>query len=142
MSNDPLVHMSDYVLQEFVPIYRKLYVLDVRTGQETLIADFEAVQSPRWSPVSDIIAFSAGTSEEMNVYLIKSDGTGIEQLTSGGFYSVGTWSPDGRRLALTAFGDDLAASEVYVLDIETKALEQVTQNDAFDGYPIWVELDE
>jgi Tol biopolymer transport system component len=135
-----LVYLSDYVVYQNIPVYTKLYVLDIHTGQETLIANLEAISNPRWSPVEDVIAFAGGTSEEMNVYLIKSDGTNLRQLTDGGFYSVGSWSPDGDRLALTAIGDNLQDSEIYTLDTESKSLEQVTENNVFDAYPMWVEL--
>jgi Tol biopolymer transport system component len=136
-----LVYISDYVLQEFIPVYRKIYVLDVRAERETLLADFEAVQSPRWSPVSDEIAFSAGTPQELDIYLARNDGTDLEQLTRGGSYSVGSWSPDGSKLAVTAFAANLAESEIYILNIKSKSLEPVTENSTFDGYPIWVELE-
>jgi Tol biopolymer transport system component len=136
-----LVYLSDYVIYQNISVYTKVYILDIHTGQEMLIVGFEAVANPRWSPVSDVIAFAGGTLEEMNIYLVRGDGTSLEQLTDGGFYSVGSWSPDGGKLAITAIGDNLADSEIYILDIESKTLERVTENDTFDAYPMWVELE-
>lgn len=139
--NEKLVYLSDYVIYQNIPVFTNIYVIDLQTGEETLIANFEAVQNPRWSPVEDVIAFAGGTLEEMNIYLVRSDGTGLKQLTDSGYYSVGTWSPDGSRLAISAIGDDLTDSEIYILDIESKALERVTENDTFDAHPVWVELE-
>jgi Tol biopolymer transport system component len=88
-----------------------------------------------------MIAFSASEGDdELNLYLMKSDGTGLEKLTEEGFYRVSSWSPDGKKLAVTFLGEQLSEDEIFVFDIESKTFEQVTNNDVFDSSPIWVEL--
>lgn len=139
---DELVYTSDITMENNYSVAATIMTLNIETGEEKELARFESVAIPRWSPAGNVIAFTGGTPYEMNVYLIRGDGTDMEKLTTDGFFSIGSWSPDGKKLALTSFEEDLAESELYVLDVETKALEQVTQNDTFDGYPIWVELDE
>jgi TolB protein len=142
LNDDELVYTSDITMESNSLVAATIMTLNIETGEEKELARFELVAIPRWSPSGDIIAFTGGTPYEMNVYLIHSDGTALEKLTEDGFYSIGSWSPDGKKLALTSFGEDLAESELYVLDVETKALGQVTENDMFDGHPIWVGLDE
>jgi Tol biopolymer transport system component len=137
-----VVYTSDIIMENNYSVATTIRTLNIESGEEKELARFEVVTNPQWSPAGDAIAFTGGTLNERNVYLIHSDGTDLEKLTEDGFYSIGSWSPDGKKLALTSFGEDLAESELYVLDIETQALEQVTQNDTFDGHPIWVELDE
>jgi TolB protein len=118
-----------------------LYTLDIHTGQETPIASFDSVSGPRWSPVDNVIAFSGGTFEkdEMNIYLINGDGTNMRQLTKGEFYGVGSWSPDGKKLAIASVKRP-PDSEIYILDIESGQLEQVTNNNTYEAYPRWIEF--
>ena len=71
----------------------------------------------------------------LNVYLIVSDGTELTRITSGGFFNVASWSPDGTKLALELAGEDLSEDEIYVLDIDSEALEQITNNNVLDAYP-------
>jgi Tol biopolymer transport system component len=141
-----LVYLSDVVMLDFsIALYTSMYVLDTTTEQEILIAEFEAIGTPHWSPTEDIIAFSASTSEEMdneemNIYLINSDGTGLERLTDGGFYRVDSWSPEGNKLAVTFIGRSPVENEIYVFDIESRTLDQVTDNDVLDGPVVWIEF--
>jgi TolB protein len=140
--SDKLVYLSDPIkLNEFQLIYTTMYVLDISTQEETRLASFEVLETPIWSPVDDLIAFSASDGDdELNLYLMKSDGTGLKKLTEEGFYRVSSWSPDGKKLAVTFLGEELNEHEIFVFDIASKAFEQVTDNKVFDSSPIWVEL--
>ncbi len=143
--SNKLVYLSNPVdLNSFQKVYKTMYVLDTQTQEETLIAEFAIIGTPHWSPVEDVIAFSATTTEEMNsgelnVYLINGDGTGLKRMTDDGFYRVASWSPDGKKLALEFIGEQLADFEIYIFDIESRTLEQVTDNNVYDAFPIWVE---
>jgi len=146
--SNKLVYLSDPVeISSFQTIYSTLYIMDIQTQEETLIAEFAAIGSPIWSPVDDMIAFTASTEEELysigqfNVYLIKSDGTDLQRLTNDGFFNVGSWSPDGSKLALEYVGEQLTDDEIYILDIDSGDLEQITDNNVLDAHPIWVELE-
>jgi TolB protein len=150
-NSSKLAYLSDALTLEFMTVYQTMYILDVGTAKETLIASFEQIRNPRWSPIEEVIAFSASTDTfpsspeeatdyKVNIYLINSDGTGLKQLTDGGIFDVGSWSPDGRKLAITSTSNDFANSEIYILDIEIGHLEQITNNNAYNAFPLWIEF--
>jgi Tol biopolymer transport system component len=119
-------------------------MFDLKPKKENLLVEFKVVGTPVWSPIEDLIAFSAARPEEtadMNIYLINSDGTGLKQLTNDGAYRVAAWSPDGSKLAVEIVGEEITDHEIGVVDVETGAVEQVTNNDVFDAFPVWVELE-
>jgi len=73
---------------------------------------------------------------------------GVQQLTwDAGAYHDPAWSPDGRYLAyaradlgpgpdLTRM-EDLWSSEIYVLDLETRKVDKITNNHRYDRHPTW-----
>ena len=109
---------------------------------------------PSWSPDGDRIAFVAQHEEDpddthvRNVYTIRPDGTGYEQLTDAGLrISAPEWSPDGSRLALSG-GDPYnwyKPTEAYVLDVDTGEFESVSasldRTISFGGNPQWLDDD-
>lgn len=50
------------------------------------------------------------------IFRIRSDGTGLVQLTSGGVNSDPAWSPDGRRIAFVSDRD--GGHHIYVMDVD------------------------
>jgi Tol biopolymer transport system component len=142
--SNQLVYLSDPVAINAVEsVYTSMYILNPNTQEEALIAEFEAIGTPLWSPTEDVIAFSATTSEEpdnINIYLINSDGSELKQLTDSGAYRVASWSQDGKKLAIEAIGRQLADHEIYTLNVESGTLEQVTDNEVFDAFPVWIEI--
>lgn len=79
-------------------------------------------------------------TDERNIYLINGDGTGLKRLTDGGAYRVSSWSSDGRKLAIEVIGYTFTDHEVYIFDVENGNMERITDNDVFDGRPVWVEM--
>jgi TolB protein len=140
-----LAYLSNPVdVNSFVRASTALYVFDLKRKEENLRTECKVVGTPVWSPIEYLIAFSAARPEEtadMDIYLINSDGTGLKQLTNGGAYRVASWSPDGSKLAVEIIGEELTDHEIGVVDIKTGAVEQITNNDAFDAFPVWVELE-
>jgi TolB protein len=69
------------------------------TGYRKLTDDPASDRHPRWSPDGKRIAFSSRRSaDRFNIWAIRFDGSGLEQLDeSGGTFAV--WSPDGSFLA-------------------------------------------
>jgi dipeptidyl aminopeptidase/acylaminoacyl peptidase len=66
----------------------------------------------------------------------------IEQLTEGTFnHSLGSWSPDGKQIAIFTNPSDEAEyeliSDVYVLDLESKQMERVTNSDGNYSQANW-----
>jgi len=142
--SNKLVYLSNPVnANSFAKVSTALYVYDIKSGTETLIAEFKVIGTPVWSPVENVLAFSAAKPEEtdkLNIYLINGDGTGLKQLTNDGAYRVASWSPDGSELAVEIIGKQYTDQEIGVFEIKTRTLEQITNNDAFDAFPIWIKL--
>jgi Tol biopolymer transport system component len=143
-NSNKLVYLSNPIdFNSFVRVSTAMYVFDIQREEESMIAGFKVIGTPIWSPVEDVIAFSAAKPEEkddLNVYLINGDGTHLKRLTNGGAYRVASWSPDGSKLAVEIIGAQLTDHEIGVIDIKTGTLERITHNNVFDAFPVWVEL--
>jgi len=108
----------------------QLHRLDLETGRRiTLTGDgFRWAGLPSWSPAGQRIAFVAHSSQRDStdgpaLYLVNSGGGAIRQVRSlGARYveSSPSWSPDGRRLVITAYPDGgrqpESAAEIVVVD--------------------------
>jgi Tol biopolymer transport system component len=71
------------------------------TAERQLTNDLYRDRIPRWSPDGGRIAFYSDRSGSFQVWTIKPDGSGLQQVTHDGSKSItrSVWSPDGRRLA-------------------------------------------
>jgi TolB protein len=111
------------------------------------------VLAPQWSPGGDAIVFGLGTFNLFfnafhglvlkpedrteggaQVAMIKPDGTGFREVTSGannnGFPSM---SPDGKRFVYRSFGPE--GEGLRIMDLATKAITTLT--DGYDNFPLW-----
>ena len=99
------------------------------TGQKKLIqSDYHSRCS--WSPDGRKMAFNS-----RGIYIITSDGTGKTQLTYHPSDSHPSWSPDNRRIAFNSDRD--GNPEIYVMNVDGTALNNVTNNPAADLFPAW-----
>ena len=83
-----------------------------------------------WSPDGRMIAFRRHDGSE--VYVVNADGSGARRLTSRpGSWSVGAWSPDGRKITLTACAR--AKVGIYVMNADGSGQRRLTRGVA----PAW-----
>ena len=83
-----------------------LYSVEKDGGNRILIADVgEPTHMPTWTPVTDRIAFAAG-SGSMDIYVVNSDGSGLFNLSDHPADDFRPqWSPDGQNIAFDSDRD-------------------------------------
>jgi TolB protein len=97
----------------------------------------------RWSPDGRTIAFSGRDSAgNLQVFLMKADGTELRQLTmaspSEGGAQVPAWSPDGRQIAMQV-NKGKNYSEVWITDVSTGSTRKFShkEHEYLDEWPVW-----
>ncbi|MGI8635866.1 MAG: TolB family protein [Segetibacter sp.] len=87
-----------------------LYKVDINTGAETALTNNTTghVDGPEYSPDGKYIYYNANPTGTMQIWRMKADGTGIEQLTFDEYHS---WfphiSPDGKWMTMISFPTDI-----------------------------------
>jgi TolB protein len=67
------------------------------------------------------------------------DGLEVRNITPPGVWVVQdvAWSPDGRRIAISAVPPEIRASEIYLIDADGGGLRRLTNNQVPDMQPAW-----
>jgi len=94
--------------------------------------------NPIYSPNGEQIAFvkmgsSTGNNEE--IWIMNSDGSGPEKLTSGYSDDSPAWSPDGQYIAFCRLLD--RQFKMFIIGLNDRLITQVTENDA--QCPTWIQ---
>ena len=98
-----------YVAQREVPIYN-VYKMDIATGKEVQLTFNKSghVDGPEGSPDGKYIYYNGSATGTMQLWRMKPDGSGHEQLT---FDQYNNWfphlSPDGKWIAYISFPPDI-----------------------------------
>ena len=103
-----------------------------------------------WSPKGDRIAFVRRIGHDFQIFTIKPDGSGENQLTHvRGNHAHLAWLPDGEHLLFTSsmkgFKDEAPYSgapqpygEIFMMRADGTGLEQLTDNQWEEGGPAWL----
>lgn len=59
----------------------RIRIVDVRTGSARDVAGVEAASQPAWSPDGRLIAFTAGTTADADLWIARADGTAPTRIT-------------------------------------------------------------
>lgn len=90
-----------------------------------------------WSPTSDWLAFSLlpGGGLNSQIYVIRSDGSGLRRLTEGGKENnwLGDWTDDGRFLTMASNRRRAATMDAYLLDPASGAMNMVAELEGVGG---------
>lgn len=99
-------------------------------GDCVRITDGLVVAGAVWSPDGSTLAFHAGT----DIYTVPATGGPVTHVIENAQWP--TWSPDGARLAF-ARAVPPAVWDIWVIDLQTGGLRQITTWSGYDTYPDW-----
>lgn len=95
--------------------------------------------SPVWNPkTGNELAFVSDRSGSPQIYTMSSDGTNLRRLiTGGGDASSPSWSPNGLFIAFSWRVTDTGTFDVYVVEIATGRIIQLTHDAGRNEHPYW-----
>jgi Tol biopolymer transport system component len=111
-------------------------------------------EEPAWSPDGSKIAFTSDRGGNYDIYVMSSNGTNIQQLTSNPFASLllnpgnaadfaPAWSPDGKRIAFVSGRNNSSLSfvdtDIFIMNADGQNVSQWkgSRPYAADKYPEW-----
>ena len=128
-----------YTLRRFDDLNRlDIVLLELETGNSITLYGKPSTRalSAKWSPDGKWIAFIAQETEREEIYLIRSDGEGLHQLTHDGqdVFQF-EWSPDGLQMA--AILNRGGAFVLSLLDVATGEIIDLSGGLGFHSNPNW-----
>ncbi|MGQ9555597.1 MAG: tetratricopeptide repeat protein [Anaerolineae bacterium] len=93
-------------------------------------------KSPAWGPTG-LIAYRGCDpfGNNCGIYLMRPDGSQVGQATDNSNDDMPAWSPDGSRLAFAS--PRSGTWSIWVKDLKTNRLTQLTDDQALDASPVW-----
>lgn len=117
----------------------RLYFLDMPTGQQTIIGDFEGLNStPRFSPDGSEVAMTLTAGHEGNaeVYTMNMGSRALSRLTyHRGIDTSPSFSPDGSKIVFNSDRGGQAA--LYIMDRDGSNVRRLTYNEGRYYAPAW-----
>ncbi len=120
--------------------YEDLWRWDARTGQTVRLTTGRRARGPAVSPDGRRVAYSQNERSESVLAVMELAPDAPETILWRGVrYDQAyqpAWSPDGKRIAFSAwrFG---GWRDILIVDVETKQVEQITNDRAMDLHPHW-----
>jgi len=118
-----------------------IYVLPVGGGVAKRVTDiFNDGHQPQWSPDSKNIVFFGYRDGGYDLWQVGADGSNQHMLTEGTFDDrEPIYSHDGSQIAFSSDrGDPLGSNNnIWVMDVKSGAMRQLTTNPAEDVMPAW-----
>ncbi len=110
--------------------------LDYRDGGMIPAGAVAAIPDPKLAGTTGLLAFLSNRDGAWNLWTMTPTGTDLTQLTlSGGLTSRPNWSPDGQRIAFSAFAS--GGYQVFVADGDGDNPQQLTNSPATDWEAWW-----
>jgi Tol biopolymer transport system component len=91
---------------------------------------------PDWSPDGSTIIFNSDRDGgRLRGYLVNPDGSDLRGLDVEAWFEYPSFSPDGSKVAF--MGHAAGDYDIYVADLATRAVKQLTDAPGSDGWPVW-----
>jgi Tol biopolymer transport system component len=113
-----------------------IYIMNA-DGSDFLNLTQQSESRNRWpapSPDGRQIAFTSRRNGRFVTYVMDIDGSNVRRVGDG---SMAEWSPDGSRLVVTGRPGEGDNVDLYILDVETGALTQLTDRANDDNHADW-----
>ena len=130
-----------------IDLQGSIWMLPATGGVARQVTDaYNDARHPTFSPDGRTIAFQGYRAGGYDIWAISPDGSNQRQLTSGPFDDrEPAWSHDGTRVAFSSDrGESISAGQagignynIWILDVRSGALTQVTRDRADDFMPTW-----
>jgi TolB protein len=150
----PSVGLGDGIrLYNGAPLSGRLLFVSINGTQNTLysvtlskqqlsplITQNGAITSPSWSPDGSKVVFSLNQSGLSKLYLMKSDGTNVEELPSRSSNDTQpAWSPDGSAIIFASDGTD-STTNIFSIKLGDRSITQITRFKGKNSSPSWAPL--
>lgn len=100
-----------------------LYVLNLERGERFLVIEGPAF-NPDWSPGGQWLTFNSG-----DIFIIRPDGSDLQQVTNVGSAFFPAWSPDGKRIAFdTPHRDESGANLIWLINPDGTELSDISMH--------------
>lgn len=90
---------------------------------------------PDWSPDGSTIVFNSDRDGGLRGYFVNPDGSNLRQVGVDQWFEYPAWSRDGTRIVFE--GASGSNYEVFVLDVRTGDVTQLTNSPGDDSWPVW-----
>lgn len=100
------------------------------TGKNVkVISNSGSSYNPKWSPDGKYLAYVSDKAGKFQIYLVKSDGSSVRQLTSeAGNVIEYNWSADGNKIVFDSQGE--GTSSVWIIDVDKGTKQNLTGSKA------------
>ncbi len=104
----------------------RIYVYDIGTGQQKLVADTgNPTLAPRWSPDGRSILYSMAVNGNTDIYRVSANGGQSVRLTNTPGIDVGgSYSPDGQKIVFES--DRSGSQQCYVMNADGSGQRRIT----------------
>ncbi len=116
----------------------QIFIQDLQSGQTSRLTFSGRYNTqPSWSPAGDKIAYTTWESgDEINIFVIGSDGSGLMQLTQkSGENESPAWSPDGRMLVFASNRHGM--KKLYIMESTGQNQRPLLQLEGEQYQPCW-----
>ncbi|MFK8078333.1 MAG: Tol-Pal system beta propeller repeat protein TolB [Granulosicoccus sp.] len=106
---------------------------------QAMLTSPRPILSPAWAPDGIRIAYVSFENRTQSAIYIQNRqlGSRIKVISREGINGAPSWSPDGKRLAITLSYE--GSADIYVVQIESGTLRRITDSESIDTEPVWAD---